>query len=264
METRFHHVTFHWIWLGNGDPYNGLLYYLYNWVVQSPIWVFPKIGVSQNGWFIMENPIKMGWFGATPIFGNTHITQPTEVLITVHISFPLLQTTPPYASLRRRPTWWPCLPTKSHRCPSKNGHIKTCHRYLNKLKCVKFFSSKREYRLSSYINRNFQKFNCYLHLRSLPNKYIFNLIKKICLHHFRERNQNCYKTFEMTSMLGGSFHHHPPVSPIFPTNSSPRPRGISPSSHVNREPPKLTWQWWKRTNLRMYFLLKIGDCPFSC
>ena len=26
------------------------------------IWVFPKIVVPQNGWFIMENPIKMGWF----------------------------------------------------------------------------------------------------------------------------------------------------------------------------------------------------------
>ena len=25
----------------------------------SRIWVFPKIGVPQNGWFIMENPIKM-------------------------------------------------------------------------------------------------------------------------------------------------------------------------------------------------------------
>ena len=38
-----------------------------------PVWVFPKIGVPQNGWFIMENPIKMGWFGGTPIFGNIRI-----------------------------------------------------------------------------------------------------------------------------------------------------------------------------------------------
>ena len=29
--------------------------------------VLPKIVVPQNGWFIMENPIKMGWFG-----GKTH------------------------------------------------------------------------------------------------------------------------------------------------------------------------------------------------
>ena len=32
-----------------------------------------KIGVPQNGWFIMENPIKIGWFGGTTIFGNIHI-----------------------------------------------------------------------------------------------------------------------------------------------------------------------------------------------
>ena len=39
---------------------------LFFWVVLSlikpiiiTIWVFPKIGVPQNGWFIMENPIKM-------------------------------------------------------------------------------------------------------------------------------------------------------------------------------------------------------------
>ena len=26
----------------------------------SQIWVFPTIGVPQNGWFVMEHPIKMG------------------------------------------------------------------------------------------------------------------------------------------------------------------------------------------------------------
>ena len=36
------------------------------------IWVFPKIGVPQNGWFIMENPIKMHDLGGTTIFGNIH------------------------------------------------------------------------------------------------------------------------------------------------------------------------------------------------
>ena len=35
------------------------------------MWVFPKIRVPQNGWFTMENPIKMDDLGGPPLFLET-------------------------------------------------------------------------------------------------------------------------------------------------------------------------------------------------
>ena len=54
----------------------------HTWAIQwQYIWVFPKIGVPQNGWFTIENPIKMDDLGV-PLFLETPICV-LEILHTI-------------------------------------------------------------------------------------------------------------------------------------------------------------------------------------
>ena len=42
------------------------------------MWVFPRIGVPQNGWFIMEHSIQMDDLGVPPFKESTHVMNHIE------------------------------------------------------------------------------------------------------------------------------------------------------------------------------------------
>ncbi len=63
------------------------LFFAHFWWVDS-VYLLIYLGVSKNRggspkWMvkIMENPIKMGWFGGTPIFGNIHLLSDNSWLL---------------------------------------------------------------------------------------------------------------------------------------------------------------------------------------
>ena len=60
------------------------------WYTKIPIWVFPKIGIPQNGWFIMEYPIKMDDLGL-PRFSETSIYYLLVPVCTFRFSRPACQ-----------------------------------------------------------------------------------------------------------------------------------------------------------------------------
>ena len=49
---------------------------MFSYTTHIFIWGFPTIVVPQNGWFVMENPIKMDDLLGVPLFLETPISKP--------------------------------------------------------------------------------------------------------------------------------------------------------------------------------------------
>ena len=59
--------------------------------IQTIIWVFPKIGVPQNGWFIIKNPIKMDDLGLPPFLETPISRQDSRLKVKLHRKTPANQ-----------------------------------------------------------------------------------------------------------------------------------------------------------------------------
>ena len=135
-------------------------------------WVFPKIGVPQNGWFTMENPIKMDDSGVPPFLETLRCFQCNNSFqlgkrsIKRSCSLIFWGRTSYGEGLRLGGPCPPLMLTLS--CIKNRERMKFS--YIVPMSCIEFQKSSEVF-LVLYLNRSFRKGFCFFRGENLGSKW---------------------------------------------------------------------------------------------